>query len=224
VFKREKALAVLARLTQVLSLALLAPRKVHGRLRARQLLKRTPGPHRLHVGCGPNRFPGWIHLDGNRLLRGIDIYWDLSLGLPFPDDSLDSVYSEHVLEHLEVADGVRYLAECRRVLKPRGVVRTAMPSLEAVVGSYVAEDWKAGQDWLTWPEYRFIDTRAEMLNISMRWWEHRWLYDREELHRRHREAGFHRISDLAWGESDYPHLVGRETRKDSRLICEAVKE
>ena len=56
----------------------------------------------------------------------------------------------------------------------------------------------------------------------MRWWEHRWLYDREELHRRHREAGFHRISDVAWGESTYAQLVGRESRKDSRLICEAV--
>lgn len=110
------------------------------------------------------------------------------------------------------------------MLKPQGVVRTAMPSLESVVGSYVNDDWKAGQDWLTWPEYRFISTRAEMLNIAMRWWDHHWLYDHEELHRRHREAGFDRLHDMAWGESAYPHLIGRETRKDSRLICEAVKE
>jgi len=99
-----------------------------------------------------------------------------------------------------------------------------MPSLEAVVGSYVAKDWKAEQDWLTWPEYQFIATRAEMLNISMRWWNHQWLYDREELHRRHREAGFAQIDDVRWGESTFRQLVNCETRKDSKLISEAVKK
>lgn len=215
---------MLARLAKTLSRPVLALRQAAGRYNAQRLLRQIESPHYLHVGCGSNRFPGWIHLDGNWFLQGVDLLWDLRWGLPFPDRSLDSIYSEHVLEHLDVRDGVRYLAECHRVLKPQGVVRTAMPCLASVVASYVATDWKAGQDWLTWPEYGFIATRAEMLNIAMRWWEHRWLYDEEELHRRHRDAGFRRFHDVAWGLSEYPHLSNRETRKDSRLICEAVKE
>jgi predicted SAM-dependent methyltransferase len=54
-------------------------------------------------------------------------------------------------------------------------------------------------------------------------WGHQWLYDREELHRRLREAGFSIVTDKEWGASDEPALQNRETRPDSLLICEAVK-
>ena len=74
---------------------------------------------------------------------------------------------------------------------------------------------------MTWPEYEHIATRAEMLNISFRYWDHQWLYDREELRRRLLEAGFADILDVELGTSDVPELCSRETRKDSLLICEA---
>ena len=76
---------------------------------------------------------------------------------------------------------------------------------------------------MTWPEYQFIQTRAEMLNIAFHWWGHQWLYDREEFHRRLGEAGFPEIRDMPWGESGIPDFRNRETRKDSLLICEAEK-
>lgn len=62
-----------------------------------------------------------------------------------------------------------------------------------------------------------------MLNIAFRWWGHRWLYDREELHRRLGEAGFDRLEDVAPGQSTRPELRNLETRPDSLLVCEATK-
>ena len=62
-----------------------------------------------------------------------------------------------------------------------------------------------------------------MLNMIFRGWGHQWLYDREELHRRLKEAGFRNIRDVEWGESQFPELRNRETRKDSLLICEVQK-
>jgi predicted SAM-dependent methyltransferase len=90
------------------------------------------------------------------------------------------------------------------------------------VENYFSANWR-DQEWLGWPEYSSISTPAEMLNISFRWWGHRWLYDREELHRRLRAAGFQKVSDVAWGESEWPDLSNLERRRDSRLICEVQK-
>lgn len=189
---------------------------------ARAAIGRLPRPYRLHVGCGRIRLDGWVNLDSDPMLAEPDVLWDLRRGLPVPDGSCEAIYSEHVIEHIPVEDGVAFLRECHRALRPGGRVRIATPSLDEILEKSCAGDWR-DQDWLSWPEFRFISTRAEMLNISFRWWGHQWLYDREELHRRLREAGFERIADARWGESQVPVLRGLETRLDSRLICEATK-
>ncbi len=139
-----------------------------------------------------------------------------------PDSSCALIYSEHLLEHLKVEDGVALLKECLRVLQPGGRLRFAMPSLDYVLERCCSGKWKE-QDWLTWPDHLFIQTQAEMLNIAFRWWGHQWLYDREEFHRRLKEAGFTQIRDVEWGQSEVPELRDRETRKDSLLICEAIR-
>lgn len=179
-------------------------------------------PYMLHLGCGLNYFEGWINLDANKELQKCDVVWDLRFGVPFPDNSCRHIYCEHMLEHLPVSDGLNFLRECRRVLEPGGVMRIAMPSLDFLLERVCAGDWK-NQDWLTWPDFQFITTRAEMLNIAFRWWDHQWLYDREELHRRLREAGFTAIEDVDHSKSKHCQLENRETRKDSILICEVVK-
>ena len=68
-----------------------------------------------------------------------------------------------------------------------------------------------------------IKTRAERINIAFRDWGHKWLYDREELERRLKEAGFVNIKFCNLRESDYPELRNLETRDESILIAECVK-
>lgn len=182
----------------------------------------APSPYKLHVGCGQIYFDGWLHIDADESLPKLDLVWDASQPLPFADQSCAVIYNEHFLEHLSVTQGLAFLRECYRLLQPDGVLRVAMPCLETLVKKYLSEDWRE-QDWLKWPAHQFIQTRAEMINIGFRWWGHQWLYDREELHRRLREAGFTTVRDVAWGESHHPDLHHRETRRDSLLICEAVK-
>lgn len=57
-------------------------------------------PCALHIGCGPNRKPGWINIDLN---QDADICLDLPEPLPFPDNSVKMVYSEHFFEHLDAS-------------------------------------------------------------------------------------------------------------------------
>jgi SAM-dependent methyltransferase len=63
------------------------------------------------------------------LQRTIELYeenLDHPAGLPFPDESIESIISHHFMEH--VGDGFVFLMdECYRILKPGGVLRIIVP-------------------------------------------------------------------------------------------------
>jgi predicted SAM-dependent methyltransferase len=174
---------------------------------------------RLHVGCGKNYFKNWLNAD---IEPRADLIIFLQKRLPFKDNYLARIYSEHVLEHLTYANAVYFLKEVRRTLQPGGVLRIAMPDLDDLIDGY-QQNWRRF-DWVNWPAFSFIQTKAEMINIAFRWWGHKHLYNKEELARALSEAGFSRFYFPLPGQSDYPDLQGLETRKDSKLIAEAIKE
>jgi predicted SAM-dependent methyltransferase len=193
--------------------------------RVRRKLRQFETPYKVHVGCGAVRFEGWVHLDAAYWGGKFDpslIVWDVRDGLPFPDGSCQFIYSEHLVEHLPVETAELYFRECYRVLIPGGVVRTAMPDLEECVQHYCTKQWSQ-QPWLGKYGYSHIRTGAEYLNICMRDWEHRWLYDAEELNRRLIDVGFSAIASCMRGESTSSGLRERETRIESTLIAEATK-
>jgi predicted SAM-dependent methyltransferase len=174
---------------------------------------------RLHVGCGRNFFNEWINADIN---PRADLIVFLQKRLPFQDNFLSRIYSEHVLEHVTYATAISFLKEAWRTLRIGGVLRIAMPDLDDLIDGY-QQDWRRF-DWVNWPEFSFIQTKAEMINLAFRWWGHKHLYNREELARALSEAGFSRFHFVLQGQSDYPDLQGLETRLDSKLIVEAIKE
>lgn len=176
-------------------------------------------PYKLHMGCGRNVLPGWLNLDLEPAVDGV-IAWDMRYRLPLEDGSAVLIHNEHFLEHLTPDEGLDFLRECRRLLAPDGVLRIAMPDLHELVRKYWEEDWR-DQPVIKLHHLEWIKTRAEMINVGFRNWGHKWNYDREELHRRLEEAGFHRIEDAAWGESEHITLRKLETRPESKLICEA---
>lgn len=175
---------------------------------------------RLHLGCGPNKFPGWVNVDVEEAYEP-DLVHDLSRGLPVDDGTVELIYSEHFWEHLRLDHGVRLMAECRRALRPGGVLRIAMPDLAEVVRRYLG-DWR-GEAWIQNPAYNWIDTPARMINACFREWGHQYLYDAHDLEHRLRGVGFTEVRRCTWGESTVPELRGLETRPESILVVEAVK-
>lgn len=87
-------------------------------------------PYKLHLGCGNIKLSNWINIDGDPLVEAVDIVWDLSKPIPLNDKSCQLLYCEHFLEHLDIDQGLCFLAECHRLLKDDGVLRIAVPSLE----------------------------------------------------------------------------------------------
>jgi SAM-dependent methyltransferase len=82
------------------------------------------GTVKLNFGCGNNWIPGWHNLDD-----GVEI----AKRLPFRDNYADFVFAEHVVEHVDYYQAIEFLRECRRVLKPGGIVRISVPSIENVM-------------------------------------------------------------------------------------------
>jgi predicted SAM-dependent methyltransferase len=183
----------------------------------RYYLSRTRSD-KLHVGCGKNRFDGWINAD---ISVKSDLIVFLQKRLPFQKNVLRRIYAEHVLEHVSYETAVFFLQESYRTLQHGGVIRIAMPDLDDLINGYQT-DWKKF-DWVNWPDFSFIKTRAEMINIAFRWWGHQHLYNKEELARALTDAGFFNFKFVEHGQSDRADLCGLETRLDSTLIIEAWK-
>lgn len=95
-------------------------------------------PILLNLGCGTRIHPAWQNYDLVAMVPGVRVI-DLRARLPFADASADAVYHSHVLEHLERTHAAAFLGECRRVLKPRGVLRLAVPDLEGICRRYLLE-------------------------------------------------------------------------------------
>lgn len=94
-------------------------------------------PRLLNVGCGRCFHPAWTNIDLVACSPEVRQY-DLRRGLPYDDDTFDGVYHSHVLEHLTPEAAPFMLGECRRVLKPSGVMRVVVPDLEGIARAYLA--------------------------------------------------------------------------------------
>lgn len=77
---------------------------------------------KVNLGCGDERLTGFLNVD---LLAGpgVDIVADLNRSpWDFADDSIESICSYHVFEH--VADKAVTLNECYRILVPGGLLES----------------------------------------------------------------------------------------------------
>ena len=67
-------------------------------------------------------------------------YLNLTRPLPYPSDTVEAIFSSHVLEHLFMDEVENLITEMYRVLKPGGVCRIVVPDLEKIIALYDPED------------------------------------------------------------------------------------
>jgi SAM-dependent methyltransferase len=148
------------------------------------------GP-RLNLGCGAQTPEGWVNVDNalgarvarmpgiSRLATRLGLFrtqWsgeifihDLRRPFPWGDESVDCIYSSHTLEHLTREEGAFVMRECRRVLRPGGIIRIVVPDLRAFINRFLRGEF---------PADRFIENLAVLPSARGRMG--RWLATRAE--------------------------------------------
>ncbi len=161
----------------------------------------------LHLGCGGNYKEGFINIDFG---GHVDLRLDLRKKLPFPDRSIDYIYSEHFLEHLSYSDALDCVKDYRRVLKSGAKLKLVLPQVEGAFRAYLKKDLSffthvfeaAGVDIaisdteqltpIDWLNHAVFNHRDYLWSAPGG--EHQYLYDEQKVLQMLRDCGFAQVS------------------------------
>jgi len=192
---------------------------------------------RLNLGSGFQAKTGWINVD---LTDRADLTLDLRQPFPFADNSVTAIYSEHFLEHLDVAGASEpgaapsqaarsFLEECWRILRPGALIEIIVPDAEEIIQEYVARRERPFPQHAWWGP-KWCDTPMHCVNYVFRQGrEHKYAYDSETLARVLEQTGFcgvrrrafdpaieaanHEIGSLCMQARKPAHVIARSGRR-----------
>lgn len=119
---------------------------------------------KLHFGCGPRILKDWINIDlsfepyekylkyytnkyyPESIRGGKNDFYAINIiktGLPLPDNSVDLIFHEDFIEHLDQKEQIIFLSETFRVLKYGGIHRINTPNL---IKSMEKSNFKIGKN------------------------------------------------------------------------------
>jgi predicted SAM-dependent methyltransferase len=187
---------------------------------------------RVNIGCGKTPTEGWKNLDNSLslrlarlpflvgLLRSLRLiqkpqydyiqyarshnieFGNATKRLPLPDNSVEVLYSSHMIEHLDRQEIDHFLNEAMRVLKPGGVLRLAFPDINLYVAQYLEHrdaDRFVASTLMTHARPRSLSEHVQSLIVGDR--HHLWMYDGESLSRLLTKHGFVNASPMPKGET-----------------------
>jgi predicted SAM-dependent methyltransferase len=206
---------------------------------------------RLNIGCGRSPTAGWLNYDNSpsvwlarwpslaramhrlglidrhglefaEFCRARDIrHADAARRIPHRDGSVDALYASHMLEHLDRAEARCFLAECRRVLRPGGILRLAVPDLRHAAWQYLR--LSDGDGFLRHLQFDLDKPRGpvERLHRLLTGGRgHHWMYDRESLVALVEGAGFAEVELMEEGRTRIPEPGGLDLgEREADSLC-----
>ena len=182
------------------------------------------GRRHLHLGCGTHYLPGFVNIDGNPFHK-IDAWLDVRNGLPYPSNSVDSIYSTHMFEHFYADELQGLLRECVRVLQWGAGVRLVVPNLRSAIVAYS----ESRHDWFANFPRHFDSLGGRFSNFVFCDGQHRTAFDFTYLDEVLRNAGFREVEESAegksrlYGEAVPPYEPGDSRELPHSLYVEAFK-
>jgi len=147
---------------------------------------------KLHLGCGKRDFGSeWINIDGGDFphLHSHDI-----TVLPFKDNSVDLIYSSHVLEYFDRTEVLSVLNEWKRVLKPNGILRLGVPDFKSMVTLYLIYGYSLES---------FLGPIFGKMPMSEQTIYHKTIYDFDSLQKVLESVGFNNIEKYDWETTEH---------------------
>ena len=174
---------------------------------------------KLHLGCGRNIINGWINADSDKSLRRCK-YLDVTEKFPYEDNSVDYIFSEHMIEHISLQDGKFMLEESFRVLKNDGKIRISTPDLKFFIELYNDNKTDLQKKYIDYnvnhPAYDvFTAIDTYVINNFVRAWGHVFIYDKKVLKDLLESVGFTKVKSYLINESEDENLKDLENCSDS---------
>ena len=195
--------------------------------------------HRIQVGCGYSPIKGWTNYDFNKFvfvaktpvirqffyrssflpegykkfMRKVEEdniqFANAGKHIPELSNSVDILYSSHMLEHLDKEETDTFLKEAYRVLTPGGYIRIVVPDFDTLIHLY-----QQNKD----PE-AFLEASCLVGAKPKKWIKklqyiiqgHGWhfsMYNAQTLRHLFRNYGFVNVLNLKQGETYIPNIEG----------------
>lgn len=175
------------------------------------------GHNRLEIGAGRSKKDGILTTD---LDLHSDFPFDLKAGLPFPDESIDFIYAEHVLEHFQHRDVQHLLGECKRVMKPCAVLKVSVPDARIYLDAYCNPDGFDHRAYCTYDAGLNYQIRIDPVNYMFYMGGHHChMFDNESLLFTLKSVGF---DDVCAREFDAD--LDQMARKYESIYAQCVKK
>jgi predicted SAM-dependent methyltransferase len=153
---------------------------------------------KLNIGCGKTNFgPSWEHIDGANFPH---IKWHDIIDLPYGDESVDLIYSSHTLEYFDRQEVVKVLKEWRRVLKPGGTLRLAVPDFQAMTKLYLEGNLERN---IQFDIEDFLGPLYGKMSLGKKSIYHKTAYDYKSLRKLLESCGFKNIQSWDWTNTDH---------------------
>ena len=147
---------------------------------------------KINMGCGKRNFgKEWYHIDGGDYEH---LDHKSITELPFEKDSVDLIYSSHVIEYFDRESISLLLQEWNRVLKPDGIIRLAVPDFEAIANLYVKDKISLS---------RFLGPLYGKMPMSNETIYHKTVYDFDSLKNVLESQNFYEVKLFDWRQTEH---------------------
>jgi predicted SAM-dependent methyltransferase len=153
---------------------------------------------KLNLGCGPTNFGDeWVHIDSGDYDH-LDLKFNSITNLRWESNSVDVIYSSHVLEYFDRQEVLEILSEWERVLKKGGTLRLAVPDFDVMSRLYQDGEY---------PLDRFLGPLYGKMKMSDKTIYHKTVYDFDSISKiLSEQIGFNSVKRYNWRDTDHSHI------------------
>ena len=211
---------------------------------------------KVNIGCGNTPIDGWINFDNSlaiKLANSTFLYllakilkllnkqqienveWnrkhkihfaDATKKIPLETNSVECIYTSHMVEHLSRNGALIFLNEALRILRKDGILRVSVPDLQISINNYLAEGDANNFMERIYVQAPTIDNLKEKFKLFFSGYRHhQWMYDGQSLSLLMQTSGFRNVKIYEKGRTSIKNKDGLDLyeRDEESVYVEVIK-